>query len=498
MEKVISFGDQLKVEGINFKGFGILPKYVMLDPDLSIEAKTIYAYFCSFAGNGSATFPGRDKILSDLPMSKDAYYKHFRQLTDQGYITVEQQGGNSGAIYGKNIYTLVSNPKKFSEKPEDTKHGLAYSRIRFSGLKAAGFGMIPKAVMIDPRLPVKAKGVYAYFCSFTGSGNNAFPKKEKILFHLGIAEKTYYKFYKLLTELNYITAVQRHIDGRLQVNDYYLNDTPNAANAQKKTVFSCSTQDGKKQDTELKIQDGKKQDTEKQDRKKQDTELEIQDGKKQDTEKQDTELEIQDGKKQDTEKQDTQIQDSKKQDTNKNNSNKNNVLYNHSLNQQPAQPEQIEGARDVKRDISYEVETELLKQKKLPYYFKSDPEKMIAAIHFMVEWDTFFPNGYKDGFEQRIYNLFVEALIEMCCADKPMALKGSITTYAKVIDKINQLAKFEDYYVDISEFADPARENYKRAALDQDIRNPMQYMKACIWDAMQTGSIGMYADIARI
>lgn len=459
MEKVISFGDQLKVEGINFKGFGILPKYVMLDPDLSIEAKTIYAYFCSFAGNGSATFPGRDKILSDLPMSKDAYYKHFRQLTDQGYITVEQQGGKAGAIYGKNIYTLVSNPKKFSEKPEDTKHGLAYSRIRFSGLKAAGFGMIPKAVMIDPRLPVKAKGVYAYFCSFTGSGNNAFPKKEKILFHLGIAEKTYYKFYKLLTELNYITAVQRHIDGRLQVNDYYLNDTPNAANAQKKTVFSCSTQDSKKQDAELKIQDGKKQDTE---------------------------------------KQDTQIQDSKKQDTNKNSSTKNNVLYNHSLNQQPAQPEQIEGARDVIHDISYEVETELLKQKKLPYYFKSDPEKMIAAIHFMVEWDTFFPNGYKDGFEQRIYNLFVEALIEMCCADKPMALKGSITTYAKVIDKINQLAKFEDYYVDISEFADPARENYKRAALDQDIRNPMQYMKACIWDAMQTGSIGMYADIARI
>ena len=36
MEKVISFGDQLKVEGINFKGFGILPKYVRLDPDLSI------------------------------------------------------------------------------------------------------------------------------------------------------------------------------------------------------------------------------------------------------------------------------------------------------------------------------------------------------------------------------------------------------------------------------------------------------------------------------
>ena len=467
MDNVISFGDQLKVEGINFKGFGILPKYVMLDPDLSIEAKTIYAYFCSFAGNGSTTFPGRDKILSDLPMSKDAYYKHFRQLTDQDYISVEQQGGNSGAVYGKNIYTLVSNPKKFSEKPEDPKHGLAYSRIRFSGLKAAGFGMIPKAVMIDPRLPVKAKGVYAYFCSFTGSGNNAFPKKEKILFHLGITHNTYQKFYKLLTELNYITAVQRHIDGRLSVNDYYLNDTPDEVKSVPKAIVGVSTLCTKKQDTEI-------------------MEAQLQCTKLQDTEKQDT-------KKQDTEKQDTNINKGIKT-----NFTKNSVLYNHSLNQQPAQPEQIEGASDVTHDISYEVETELLKQKKLPYYFKSDPEKMTAAIHFMVEWDTFFPNGYKDDFEQRIYNLFVEALIEMCCTDKPMTLKGSITTYTKVIDKINQLAKFEDYYVDISEFADPAQENYKRAALDQDIRNPMQYMKACIWDAMQTGSIGMYADIARI
>ena len=465
MENVISFGDQLKVEGINFKGFGILPKYVMLDPDLSIEAKTIYAYFCSFAGNGSTTFPGRDKILSDLPMSKDAYYKHFRQLTDQGYITVEQQGGSSGAIYGKNIYTLVSNPKKFSEKPEDPKHGLAYSRIRFSGLKAAGFGMIPKAVMLDPRLPVKAKGVYAYFCSFTGSGNNAFPKKEKILFHLGIAEKTYYKFYKLLTELNYITAVQRHIDGRLQVNDYYLNDTPNAANAQKKKVFSYSTQDGRIQDTEAQIQDGKIQDTEKQD------------------------TQIQDGKIQDTEKQDTNITKGIK-----NNFTKNSVLYNHSLNQQPAQPEN-EGLSEF--DLEEIVEEEITKGKSLPYTYKDDPAKMEAAIHFMTEWRTFFPAGYKDELRQRVYNLFNEALIDMCCADKPMTLKGSYVTYAKVIDKLNQLAEFGDYYVDLSEFSEPAMDNFIRGAEGNEIRNPLAYMKSCIWDAMQTGNVNMYADLRR-
>lgn len=461
------FGDQLRIQGVNCKGFGILPKYVMLDPDLTIEAKTIYAYFCSFAGNGNSTFPGRDKILSDLPMSKDAYYKHFRQLTEQGYISVEQEIGDRAA-FGKNIYTLVSNPKKFEEKPEDTKHSLAYSRIRFSGLKAAGFGMIPKAVMLDPRLPVKAKGVYAYFCSFTGSGNNAFPKKEKILFHLRITHNTYQKFYKLLVELNYITAVQRHIDGRLSVNDYYLIDTPDEAKADKKAVLAVSTQDTKKQDT----------DAEK--------------GEKQDTKKQDT-------AKQDTEKQDTKKQDTAKQDANItraiiNNSSINSSEYNHSLYQQPAQPEN-EGLSEF--DLEEIVEEEITKGKALPYTYKADPAKMEAAIHFMTEWRTFFPAGYKDELRQRVYNLFNEALIDMCCADKPMTLKGSYVTYAKVIDKINHLAKFESYYVDISEFSEPAMGNFIRGAEGDEIKNPLAYMKSCIWDAMQTGDINLYADLRR-
>lgn len=470
----ISFEDQLKIEGINCKGFGILPKYVMLDPDLTIEAKTIYAYFCSFAGNGSCAFPSRDKILVDLPMSKDAYYKHFHIITDQGYITVEQD--TSAGIRGKNIYTLVSNPKKFEDKPEDSKHALAYSRIRFSGLKAAGYGMIPKAVMIDSRLPVKAKGIYAYFCSFTGSGNNAFPKKDKIIFHLGITEPTYYKFYKLLTELNYITAVQRHIDGRLGVNDYYLNDSPDVAKAAKKTVFVEISQHLKNQDTGEETQDLKKQDT----------------GTCQD-------LKIQDTEDQDTVKQDEKKQDTANQDTNitkgiKNNSSKNNGEYNHSLYQQPAKPEPSEGSSD--EDIEFEVEEEILTNKELPYWYKSDERRMTAAVHFMTEWET-FQHGYTDELRQRVYNLFVEALIEMCMADR-MTLKGACVSYAKVIDRINQLAKFADTYVDLSEFSDVAMNNYENAATEREIKNPLQYMKSCIWDAMQTGSIGMYSDLRRM
>ncbi len=442
-----SIKDRLCVEGIRCKGFGVLPKYVMLDPDLTIEAKTIYAYFCSFAGNGSTTFPGRDKILFDLSMGKDSYYRHFRQLTDQGYISVKQEK-EKNATFGRNIYTLVANPKKFEEKPADSKHSLLYSRIRFSGLQAMGYGIIPKLVMLDPRLPIKAKGIYAYFCSFTGSSNNAFPKKEKILFHLGITEPTYYKHYKLLTDLNYITAIQRHIDGRLGVNDYYLVDTPHEAGAAKKTVFVVNKQDLKKQDTE--IQDGKKQDT-------------------------------------------------VKQDTNKNNTTKNNLYYNHSLNQQaalpqfPAEPEQREGLSENK--LAFQVKKELCFMKKLPSSYKSDPPRMEAAIHFMTEWNTFYPSGYKDAFQQRVYNLFNEALIDMCCTDRLMTLKSSYVTYARVIDKINRLAIFENSYVDLSEFSEPAMDNFIHGSEKSEVKNPLQYMKACIWDAMQTGSVSAYADL---
>lgn len=51
----------------------------------------------------------------------------------------------------------------------------------------------------------------------------------------------------------------------------------------------------------------------------------------------------------------------------------------------------------------------------------------------MTEWET-FQHGYTDELRQRVYNLFVEALIEMCITDR-MTLKGACVSYAKVIDR---------------------------------------------------------------
>ena len=226
-EKMAEIQDILRVEGVGAKGGGILPKYLMLDPDLTLEAKCIYTYFASLAGMGTTVFPGRDTIIEYLGINKDTYYKHFKMLIEQNYITTKQENSSNG--FKKNVYTLISNPKKF-QSTSSTIDKSTYSKIRFGGLKSAGYGWIPYMIMTDPRLNIKAKGIYAYFCVWTGGGNSAFPSKEKILKDLGISHNTYQRYYRQLIDYNYLTVVQRRDGGRMDVNDYYLNDNPNVDN----------------------------------------------------------------------------------------------------------------------------------------------------------------------------------------------------------------------------------------------------------------------------
>lgn len=112
-----TFENILEIEGINSKGFGTIAKLVMMDQRLSIEAKAIYSYFCSYAGGGSSAFPSVSKILYDLKISKTRYYKHFNLLVDYGYISVKQIKEENK--FGKNLYTLHTNPVPIPQN-EDT------------------------------------------------------------------------------------------------------------------------------------------------------------------------------------------------------------------------------------------------------------------------------------------------------------------------------------------------------------------------------------------
>jgi len=108
MNKDNEFTDILRIQGINAKGYGILPKIPMQDQRLTPTAKLIYAYFCTFAGAGEVAFPSANKIMYDLGIKDiDTFRKHRKQLEHCGYIHVEQS--TKKGVFCSNIYTLISN-----------------------------------------------------------------------------------------------------------------------------------------------------------------------------------------------------------------------------------------------------------------------------------------------------------------------------------------------------------------------------------------------------
>lgn len=89
--------------------FGILPKGVMRDINLSIQAKAIYAYLCAYAGNKGSAFPSVELIKYELNISKDTFYKYIKELENTGYIVKEKERATGGQ-FKRNIYYLRSLP----------------------------------------------------------------------------------------------------------------------------------------------------------------------------------------------------------------------------------------------------------------------------------------------------------------------------------------------------------------------------------------------------
>lgn len=109
MKNTLVFGGK---QTIFVDGFGMVSKQVMTNPNISLGAKALYSYLCTFANNENQAFPSRERILNQLNISKDTYYNYLNELKTMGYITITQERNDKG-IYCKNIYTieLVPCPK---------------------------------------------------------------------------------------------------------------------------------------------------------------------------------------------------------------------------------------------------------------------------------------------------------------------------------------------------------------------------------------------------
>lgn len=76
---------------------------IMYVQDITIEAKAIYAYLCSF--ESFTRNPLVSDILYDLNISKDRFYKHVQILLDKGLlerVRLRDEGGK----YSYTMYKL--------------------------------------------------------------------------------------------------------------------------------------------------------------------------------------------------------------------------------------------------------------------------------------------------------------------------------------------------------------------------------------------------------
>lgn len=97
--------DMLKTGSVLSAGYGIIPKLVMKDKDISIEAKAIYAFLCSYTGKGDTAFPGIGIITGHLEISEHRFYKHRKALLEKGYISLTKER-HEGGSFKRNLYTI--------------------------------------------------------------------------------------------------------------------------------------------------------------------------------------------------------------------------------------------------------------------------------------------------------------------------------------------------------------------------------------------------------
>ena len=102
------------------QGYGMLPKIPMKDQRLSAEAKSIYAYLCTFADEKGESFPPVEMICKDLGISDRRFFKHRKQLVELGYISMQRPRQAKG--FGQVVYTLNGDPEHVQNVHVQNEH----------------------------------------------------------------------------------------------------------------------------------------------------------------------------------------------------------------------------------------------------------------------------------------------------------------------------------------------------------------------------------------
>ena len=105
-------------EGSSGPAWGRVYQDIVRDTSLSLGAKGLYAYFCSFSDESGKCFPPIETIRLEIPLANKTYYRYLKELRDAGIITIEKV--KHGNRYGSNVYYLHIPQYTLSKFPKCT------------------------------------------------------------------------------------------------------------------------------------------------------------------------------------------------------------------------------------------------------------------------------------------------------------------------------------------------------------------------------------------
>lgn len=150
MAKLVDFNlvecDEILFEKTSLQsyGYGIVSQLPMKDREMSIQAKGVYAYLVSCAGNDKQTYPTKEKMCYDLGIKKvDTLSKYIKQIQSRGYIKIVKTKRDN--LKYKNVYLIATDTRTIeiwkrefeegkeieeAEVIEENKKSLTYGEVK--------------------------------------------------------------------------------------------------------------------------------------------------------------------------------------------------------------------------------------------------------------------------------------------------------------------------------------------------------------------------------
>jgi biotin operon repressor len=101
-------------------GFTQIPNILLRTPDLSSQAKIVYAQLLSYAWSSDRCFPGQERMGEDLGASRTTIYRALQELQAAGWLEVERRGQGKTNVYV--LKYVVDNPRNGKADVSKVKH----------------------------------------------------------------------------------------------------------------------------------------------------------------------------------------------------------------------------------------------------------------------------------------------------------------------------------------------------------------------------------------